>query len=310
MSGFHPVPGMQLALGPTVFEFVAYPLFPGDRETVFVVEGAEGLIYQIRDIQSAHLHALKVFKPSYRSRHIAAITQYLTRMAALPGLIFAYRFCITREQYPVLLSTFPELEYAILMPWIEAPSWAGLLCDQAASARYTREEARKLAQATAQLLASLEAHGVAHADIAGGNILLLPGEPRVQLLDCEGMYVPGMPAPPRLSYGSPGYQHRNPGPQGYWCLAGDRFAGAILLTEMLTWWEPTVRARVADYADTLFRPEELQGPGTALWQTVRNVLYALHPDLLRLFDQAWMSPSLTGCPDLATWAMTLLPKFY
>jgi hypothetical protein len=63
----------------------------------------------------------------------------------------------------------------------------------------------------------------------------------VELLDLEGVYISGIPSPKRLSHGSPGYQHCRLGRQGQWSPYGDRFAGAILLTEMLTWWNPVVR---------------------------------------------------------------------
>ena len=155
----------------------------------------------------------------------------------------------------------------------------------------------------------LEFRGLTHTDIAGSNVLLSPDYKQIQLLDLEGMYVPGLPVPKKRSRGTPGYQHSSPGSRGQWCPEGDRFAGAILLTEMLTWWEPRVRAHVADHAETLFRPDELQVIGPPGWQVVREALHSIHSNILSLFDQAWASPSLAECPDLATWAKTLFAIF-
>ncbi|QBD76256.1 hypothetical protein EPA93_09635 [Ktedonosporobacter rubrisoli] len=306
MPRFQPSCGMFLHIGSLKFEFMPQPLSSQKKETVFVLEGGEAFIYKIRNIETKKLYALKVLKPAYCGKHIAYITDKTVPLSNIPGFFLVRRLCITTQNYPELIKAFPELEYAILMPWVEAPSWRCLLLDQAASERYTLMEARYLALATARALSSLEACGWAHTDIAGGNILLSPDRKRIELLDFEGMYVPGMPEPRRLSRGSPGYQHRHLGPQRQWCMEGDRFAGAILLTEMLTWWEPRVRTRAAEYTETLFCAEELQVPDTPIWQAVRNVLYFLHPDILALFDQAWNSLTLAACPDLATWTKVLV----
>ncbi|WP_069803410.1 hypothetical protein [Thermogemmatispora onikobensis] len=309
MTRFQPFPGMFLRIGSSYFEFLPHPLLPADKEAVFVLEGGEALVYQVRNLDTQERWALKVFKASYRGPHLMRVTEVLQRHAHLPGLYLGYRICLTQAHYPEAIGAFPELEYAVLMPWIEARTWAGLMLDQAASVNYSFEQARQLALATAQVLWNLEIHSLAHGDIAGSNILLTPQLSGVQLLDLEGLYAPGLPQPKKVSWGSPGYQHRNLPRQGQWGPHGDRFAGAVLLTEMLTWWEPRVRAYVADHAETLFSPQELQQIQTPLWRVVRDVLLSLSRDLLYLFDQAWASSSLIECPELATWAMTLYSIF-
>lgn len=310
---FQPFPGMLLQIGTGYFEFVADPFFPGEKDAVFALEGGEAFIYKLRDARGqnnpATWHALKVFKPSYRGDHIVRVSEYLESLDNLPGLRLGKRALITRASCPQLVKQFPDLEFAVLMPWINAPTWAGFLLDQNAGAHYTLDDARKLAIATASILWNIEERGLAHTDLAGCNIFLSPNDKEIQLLDLEGIYIPHMNAPEKVSYGSPGYQHRCLGPSGQWCPEGDRFAGAILLTEMLTWWNPRVRARVADFAETLFRPEELQVTGLPCWSAVRGALEALSGDLLRLFDQAWTSSTLAECPDFATWTLTLLSAF-
>ncbi len=309
MANFQPFPGMFLRVGSSYFEFVPHPMLPEDKEAVFVLEGGEALVYQLRNLDTNERYALKVFKASYRGPHLVRVAELLQRCAHFPGCFLGRRSCLSRANQPELVAAFPELEYAMLMPWIEARTWAGLILDQGASVGYTFEQARRLALATAQVLWNLETHGMAHADVAGGNILLAPTLQEVQLLDLEDLYAPGLPAPKKLSWGSPGYQHPHLGAQGQWCPQGDRFAGAILLTEMLTWWEPRVRAHVADHAETLFRPHELQQTHIPIWQVVRDVLLSISRDILYLFDQVWASNGLTDCPDLATWAMTLYSNF-
>lgn len=310
MSRFQPYVGMVLRFGSASFEFVPHPLLPRDKDAVFVLEGGEALVYQVRHRETRRLYAFKVFKSAYRDERLACVTAFLACQSGIPGLD-ARRICVTTSNYSELVQTFPEVEYALLMPWIEAPTWAGVLLDSAIGVHYTFDVARELVLATANVLRNIESRGLAHTDIAGSNVLLSPDHKQIQLLDIEGMYVPGLPAPKKCSRGTPGYQHRNlPGSHGQWSPEGDRFAGAVLLTEMLTWWEPRVRARVADHAETLFRPDELQVIGSPCWQVVREVLYSIHPKVLSLFDQAWASLTLAACPDLATWATTLAAIFY
>jgi serine/threonine protein kinase len=310
VSRFQPCVGTFLRFGSASFEFVPHPLFPRDKDAVFVLEGAEAFVYQVRQRETGRLYAFKVFKSAYRDERIARVTAFLAQQADIPGLD-ARRICVTTNNYPELVQAFPAVEYALLMPWVEAPTWAGVLLDPAISVRYTFDEARDLALATAHALWNIESRRLAHTDIAGNNVLLSADRKQIQLLDLEGMYVPGWAAPKKCSRGTPGYQHRNPpGTYGQHCPEGDRFAGTMLLTEMLTWWEPRVRARVADHAETLFRPDELQVMGSSCWQVVREVLYSIHPGILSLFDQAWASSTLAACPTLATWAKTLVATFH
>jgi hypothetical protein len=306
---FQPFCGMVFQVGWTCFEFLPHPFFPDDKDAVFVLEGGTAFLYKVRNVDTGEFYALKVFKHAFRNEHIAQVTTFLAQYAHLPALHPEQRMCITKSTCPELIRTFPEIEYAILMSWVDTPTWAGLLLNAQAGARYTLDRARSLARATANALWSLETHGLAHADIAGGNLVPAPDWSQVQLLDIEEIYIPGMPPPLKFSRGSPGYQHRHPGLRGQWCPEGDRFAGAILLTEMLTWWNPRVRAHVAEESETLFRPEELQVSETPCWRAVRDTLGMLNPKLLSLFDQAWSSRTLAECPPMSTWATTLLADF-
>jgi serine/threonine protein kinase len=309
IAKFRPSIGMHLGVGGIDFEFVPHPLFPQDSETVFVLEGGEALIYQVRDVLTKSLYALKVMKPAYRSEHIIRVAEVIRRSAHIPGFYLSNRICLTRAEYPDLINTYPDLEYAVVMPWLTGKTWSGLMLDQTMGANYTLQQACALAATVANLLQKLESSHLTHSDIAGGNIFLSPDLQLVQLLDLEGLYIPGVPPPPFCSQGSPGYQHRNLGPRGQWCPEGDRFAGAILLTEILTWWNPRVRAHVADHADTLFQPAELQAEGVACLPEVRNTLWSIRSDLLYLFDHAWSAATLLECPEISSWSTTLLSFF-
>jgi hypothetical protein len=274
-------------------------------DEVWVIEGGEALIYQLKELFSDELFALKVVKPSYRSEYVARSVAALSPYAHLPGLLLGNRFCLTKNTTPELVDRYPQLEYAVLMPWIFGPTWAGLIADRAAGEEYTCESAWTLAIATAQVLWELEAHHLAHTDIAGGNIVCLPGG-GIELLDVENLYLPGTSRPKQRSMGTPGYQHRRLDSGGYWRPDGDRFSGAIVLAEMLTWWNSEVRSLVPDGAESVFRPCELQEVGIPHWESMRDTLWDICAPALQLFDEAWASRDLSECPELESWAVCLL----
>lgn len=306
MAVFHPTTAMALAVDSSVFHFMPHPWFHEEPDDVFVMEGGEALIYQVQEVGTEALAALKVTKPLFRGEHIAHSVAALDPYASLPGLMLGNRICLTRAAYPELIATYPDLEYGILMPWIEGSTWAGLLLDREASAAYTAEQALALARMTAQILWNLEAHHLAHTDIAGANVILRPGWKGIELLDIENLYLHGVPVPRHVSRGSPGYQHQDLGGIGQWRADGDRFAGAILLTEMLVWSDERIRGQTPEGSETLFRPHELQQVGDRRWQSVRDALWMLCPPALHLFDQAWNSATLADCPDLSEWALAVL----
>ena len=80
----------------------------------------------------------------------------------------------------------------------------------------------------------------------------------------------------------------------------DRFAGAVLLAEMLVWWDPRVSELTPDGAESIFQPLELQEVGHSRWERVRDALWATCPPALQLFDQAYILTSGRFGPDNAT----------
>jgi serine/threonine protein kinase len=302
---FRPHLRMVLCLGTTCYRFLPDPFLVTEQDAIFMQEGSEAFIYQIQELGTGKPFALKLVKASGRGKHIAQAITALERCSESSGLTLARkRVCLTKALFPRLIETFPQLEYAVLMPWLQGRSWAGLMPARRSESIYTANQALHLARLTAQTLRNLEVHGLAHTDIAGSNVLLLPNFQGMELLDLEGLYFPEA-VEPHPAWGTPGYQHPNPGSLGQWCAEGDRFAGAILLTEMLTWWDPKVRAHVPPDAESLFRPQEMQERGTPLWAAVRAALETICPPALGLFDQTWASRTLSDCPTLDAWAAGL-----
>jgi serine/threonine protein kinase len=215
---------------------------------------------------------------------------------SVPGLQVLAREVIGSETAASM--GHPGLSYSVVMPWIEGHSWADVLD---AVRVLSPEEGLAVARATADVLSGLEQRKLVHADISSSNVIIQGrfSDPHIELIDVEDMYHPSltvdMPFPPD---GSPGYSHpRNKG-KGCRNPYGDRFAGAILLTEMLTWHDSRVRDQVEDVS--LFTDEELGGRSKK-YDLVRGALARQSAELALLLDRAWHSNSLKECPTVGEW---------
>ena len=113
--------------------------------------------------------------------------------------------------YPVLVMEWVNARQ--LIPWIEEK-----LPDRAALARLTGR--------FAELVAGLEAAGIAHGDLQHGN-LLVTARGELKLIDYDGMYVPALRNSPAMELGQPNYQHprRTSGDYGPWL---DRFSARVI----------------------------------------------------------------------------------
>ncbi|MEO7022236.1 MAG: hypothetical protein ABI234_18960 [Ktedonobacteraceae bacterium] len=302
MTDFSPALATRLLIHASAYEFLPHPVLPGEVQRVV---RDRATIYQLRRHPDRTLWALKVSNPGYRDPQVVQQTALLQQFRNLPGLQTAQRLCLTSAICPELLSIYPALEWAVLMPWIQGPTWAGFMDDANISATYTQQQAQELALTLAYTLWSLESNHLTHTDIAGDNVIVINPK-RVEFIDIDGLYLHGTPLPAQPSRGWRGYQHRHLDQRGNCRPEGDRYAGAILLTEILTWWSPMVRA-LTD-GDSFFQFGEQEPPDLLRrrLKVVRTALREIHPSLRQMFLHAWHSADLAACPDFASWVMTLL----
>jgi hypothetical protein len=257
----------------------------GRKARVFKLEGPDGSTY-----------ALKTFYRGFSLPEYGAITVALARYGDLRGLRTCRRRVVSDAEAAAVGE--PGLANAVLMPWIDGVPWAGVV-----EGRFPLADATclEIATQTATVLALLEGHGLAHADVSSTNVVITGSEAgsAVELIDVEDMYHESFADLPYVPDGSPGYAHpRNHG-RGCRNQYGDRFAGAVLLSEMLVWHDPEVRASSSDVS--VFSVAEV-GHGGPKYAMVRRVLANRSAPLVRLFDRAWDSPGPSGCPRLADWA--------
>jgi serine/threonine protein kinase len=262
-------------------------------------------VYRIgSDVPTHTDYALKVFKRHYRKSSLAPVCEALADLTVFPGLQVCERRCLTRDNAAGAISQFPDLEYAILMPWIRASSWFDLLAlGKRGTSILSREDCLSLAGSAARTLATLEQAGIAHCDISSGNVLVDPVSFRVQLIDVEELFVPNWPAPSNLPTGTPGYQHPNAARRVRWAEVADRFAAAILLSEMLGWYDQ--RVRQASFGESYFESSELQSRASKRFLSLRRALEPYELGVESLLDRAWHSHELRECPTLTEWSQAI-----
>jgi tRNA A-37 threonylcarbamoyl transferase component Bud32 len=295
---FDPRPDEPVALGGAGrFRAVAHPAAPA---YVHAAEGARAVVYRLHDLDGGGAYALKVLKPRYRERTLVQRCAAVDGLKGIPGMDVCERFCLTAQTAPATLDLHPDLEFAILMPWVEGDTWYDVLRAGPRGPRLRdRAAALRTAGYLAAVLAALEERGVAHCDLSAGNLIVGPGG-EVWLVDVEDVFGLGLSRPPAVPAGTPGYQHRA-STEGMWTAHADRFAGAVLLCEMLGWPDDAVRAAAA--GDSYFAPGELQQPGSARLPLLLAAVRAHRGGdaLAALLERAWRSDRLEDCPALGEW---------
>jgi tetratricopeptide (TPR) repeat protein len=292
---FRPNIDDTLAIDGAAYQITAHPAAPG---IPYGQAGRRATVYQVRTPQD-RLHALKVFTPAFRSVRAADTAGVLRGFAALPGLQVCNRRVLTPPTHGELLAQYPDLRYAVLMRWADGETWQELLLG---GAPLEANQSLVLGQRLAQILAVMEQQEVAHCDLSGPNLILSMPTLDIMLVDVEDLFAPTMTPPEKLPGGSPGYAHRT-APAGLWKATADRFAGAILIGEILGWCDP--RARQLVYGEQYFDPDTLQ-QASDRYQTMLDILQQRWGDeIARLFAAAWCSETLEECPSFAAWSQQL-----
>lgn len=285
-------PGQQIVIDGKTLDIMPHPIAP---TMAYGQEGRKAVVYQLGN--SNRLFALKVFKPKYRQPGLVDICQS-QREITMPGMEVCDRRCLAGVDDQSLVKQFPELEYAILMPWIEGTTWFDIV---ASKTIISLNDSKLLANSTAKLLCGLEQKGLAHCDVTGANVIVNLQTGQVSLVDVEDMFGTGLPQPDNLPQGSSGYQHQAIQNQtkGQWQAVGDRFAAAILLAEILSWHHPDIRQAAVE--EHFFDNNELQDPLSPRFKLILDVLNDLSTEVAQCFHRAWHSASLTECPSLNEW---------
>jgi len=294
---FCPQVGEVLLITGVTYEVAEHPAAPG---MPYGQEGRQAIVYQLV-APDGEKCALKVFKTRYRLPALVALAGKLAPFAELTGLRVCQRTALSALRHGDLLRQHPDLIYAVLMPWVEGPTWVDILLNERDLAP---EQSLALTRCLAEILAGMEERGLSHCDLSGPNVILpmLVGGQGIELVDVEQLYGPGFERPQALPGGSPGYAHRT-APEGLWSPEADRFAGAVLLAEMLGWCDD--RVREAAWGENYFDPSEMQQDCDRLHILTGVLGERWGDDVARLFDWAWNSQVLADCMTFGEWLVAL-----
>ncbi len=291
MADFNPSPRDHVTIGGLPYTVMPHPAVPS---FAFGQEGRKAFVYQLSGGPDQGLYALKKFKEAFRLPELVDICDQLARFARWPGLEVCNRVCLNAERHPDVLSAYPDLLYAVLMPWIGGSTWYDIVIGETP---LTRLEALAYANATAQVLAAIEEAGLAHCDISAANVIINPNTQRAHLIDVEDLYAPGFSPPASLPAGTDGYAHHT-ARDGIWESEADRFAGAVIIAEMAGWFVPEIRHEAEE--EHYFAADEMQ-QDSPRYRLMRDSLASITPPLADLFDAAWFSDALADAPRLREW---------
>lgn len=304
---FQPNPGDEIIINGTAYTVGQHPAAPG---LAYAQAGRQGIVYQLLPVNGEiyEAKALKVFFPKFRIPAMVYQSEHMANYSEVPGLKVCSRDVLTPERNGSLIAEYPDLLYAVLMPWIHGFTWFDVVSDQRTLGR---GESLMLAKALAAIGSSMEQRGLAHCDLSAPNVMLpffsevkLPeGSTAVELVDVEQIYSPKMDRPDVLLAGSPGYAAHRTVHSGLWSAYADRFAGAIIIAEMLGWSDQSIVNKA--WGESYFDQHEMQTPCERYFLLKKSMGQRWGTGISDLFNRAWDSHDLSSCPTFGEWLVVL-----
>lgn len=291
---FSPKPGGTIQIGTNTIKFLG--LNQDDPNSIFLnmEEGKEAIVYKVEFDHEPY--ALKVFFPEYQDPRLVENTAILSKYKTKAGLRTTNRTILTKQTHPKLINELPELEYAVLMPWIIGNIWGNVYSNVNG---FTKHECANLAYAFLNVMCDLENSDVAHCDLSNNNFVF-NNNYAIELIDLESFYTPDMPYPkPEISYGTSGYRNSWIAQQGLWGPKSDRFAFAILFSEILTWYDLNIRQSRS--GNTSYFDEDEIGSNSYRFRMMKDTLGKLNTKFAGLFEQTWIAKNLDECPAIMEW---------
>ncbi len=304
---FQPNPGDELIINGTAYVVGRHPAAPG---LAYAQAGRQGIVYQL-NAKSGVPHeakALKVFFPKFRIPAMVYQSEHMEAYGDIPGLQVCKRDVLTPERNGSLIAEQPDLLYAVLMPWIHGTTWFDCLTAQQ---QLEASDSLALTRALAGIGSAMEQKGLAHCDLSAPNVMLpffseveLPeGTSAVELVDVEQMYSTKMDRPDALLAGSPGYAAHRTVHSGLWSAYADRFAGAVIIGEMLGWSDRVVVDKA--WGESYFDQHEMQTPCERYYILRKSLEARWGSKVVELFSRAWDSQDLSSCPTFGEWLVVL-----
>lgn len=293
---------LQIKLRSSVQQFVVQP-DPLDSEDPYFELGGTGAVLKLQNVQTQASWALKIFDPPYRDEGQVHYVKNLQEQRLENLLLVADRIVITPEEHSELLEKHDALKYSLLMPWIPGYTWQEVLISNKNGQKSPAPSAIQAFETAANLcvlLKVLEDKNCAHCDICSNNVIVDPKRRRVELIDIEDMYGPGFQRNPTFIGGQKGYTHQKHGQEHQWCQESDRFGGAILIAEMMSWYSSDVRA-LSGEESYFISNDDLHKKTRAFYTLIDAIKEHGSNRLVDLFVGAWESSDFRECPPLSEW---------
>ncbi|MWV43420.1 hypothetical protein GRF59_07215 [Paenibacillus sp. HJL G12] len=304
---FQPNPGDFIRINGKAYTVGQHPAAPG---LAYAQAGRQGIVYQLIPVEGGpqDAKALKVFFPKFRIPAMVYQSETMEIYSESPGLQVCSRDVLTPERNGEIIAEHPDLLYAVLMPWVYGLTWFDIIADQR---QLKRMESLSLAKALSGIGSGMEQRGLAHCDLSAPNVMLpffsevdLPDKrSAVELVDVEQMYSPKMDRPDVLLTGSPGYAAHRTVQSGLWSGYADRFAGAIIIAEMLGWCDPLVVDK--SWGESYFDQHEMQNPCERYFILRKSLERNWGTKVAELFTRAWESQDVSSCPTFGEWLVIL-----
>ncbi len=293
---FSPKPFQQVEINGSMYHFAEHSEKSG--ETYFQ-EGTHGTIHQLVRQADNKLFALKIMKSSFRHPYLLEQANQLQKYTHIKGLSACDWMIIEPINSKQLVKEYSELLYAIVMPWVDGVSWSEILFNKQA---IRLEESRQLGRAFLAVMIKLEKERIAHSQLSAENLIVDDKLQSVECIELEHFYSAHLEVPDLWENELNGYMSQY---QLKREAKMDRFAGGILLAEMLAWHD--VGIREAAWGNSYFDPSLSQTDERfeILKISLENT-YGLQAG--ELISRLWYSKTIDECPSFQEWNNMLLTK--
>ena len=123
---FIPKLNTKISIQNSTFTFTEHP---SAKNMPYGQMGKRATVYQLRD-ERGKLLALKVFRKNYQTADMVGICQRLSPFSRRPGLEVCQREVLIPTVHKALLDQYPDLAYAVLMPWVTGQTWFDVLTNR------------------------------------------------------------------------------------------------------------------------------------------------------------------------------------
>ncbi|NJL27064.1 MAG: serine/threonine protein kinase [Thermoanaerobaculia bacterium] len=296
MTRFEPRPLQEIKL--LQEEYLVEP-HPKSKWMPYSAEAGRAVVYKLKSIRSGVFYALKVFKNRFRDSEVVGGAERLIKFSSIPGMKAAERRVVLPDE--PLARQFADLQFAVIMPWIEGRTWFDILESTKTGHKFSRDGAAHLCERFLGTVRQLESRRLAHTDLSPGNIMFDLARFSVELLDLEDMYSPDFPAPRHIESvrGSKGYRNVDAiNNHHLWRPEADRFSAAIISAEILMMTESHLVMEMT--GDGFFSETENRLRLSDRFESAKTLLDDFSPSFSAAFQQAWFAQSLEACPTVDT----------